>query len=331
MLGNTAILFLGGNRVVDPVVSGDGQSIVYRTTVGNAQQLFFVHADGSGLRQLTTEAAGIATDTLSGDGKVAYAVTASGAIVRIDTQTGSIKQLVGPAPRIRSFTGGHAPGSVILVDGSGLSGTGVTIAGLPAPVVFASPERIDFQIPWETPVETQPVAPVPTATALALPGGDPYFDAAFPFPVYALDPRAVQLGPSDPRTNYIPVAVHQDGLRVVTLALPARAGEIVTIYATGLGPVSPPVVDGAAASASPLSLLTTPLKFSFLPGSGVTGNFPGFPLPAQVQFAGLAPGFVGLYQINVVVPNVAIPSVALAATTEGRGLLFLGDIALAQP
>ena len=172
----------------------------------------------------------------------------------------------------------------------------------------------------------------PTKISLVLPGGDPYFDAAFPFHVYALDPWAVQLAPSDPRSNYFPIAVHQGGSGVVTLASPARAGEIVTIYATGLGPVSPPLPDGVPAPPAPLSTITTPLQFRFFPGPGSSGSFPDFPYPATVFYAGLTPGFVGLYQINVRIPDLKIRVVSLTLTPpEQIGIYVLGDIAIAQP
>jgi uncharacterized protein (TIGR03437 family) len=337
--GNTAVLFLGGNLAVDPVVSGDGLSIIYRSTTGNVLQLFFVHADGSGLRQLTTDPAGIATATLSGNGKVAYAITQAGAIVRIDAQTGGMQQLVGPAPRIRDSPGGHAPGSVIILDGSGLAtstetgaapyqtqlgGVTATVASLGAPLLYVSPERIVFQIPWDAPVEVRPdFGAPPTKTSLVLPGGDPYFEAAFRFAVYALDPKAVQLAPIDPRSDYFPIAVHQDGSGVVTLASPAQAGEIVTIYATGLGTVSPPLANGVPAPLNPLSTVTPPLQFSFFPGHGSSGDLPTFPYPATVFYVGLTPGFVGLYQINLQIPNLKISVVSLT--------YFSGDIAIAQP
>jgi uncharacterized protein (TIGR03437 family) len=62
------------------------------------------------------------------------------------------------------------------------------------------------------------------------------------------------------------------------------------IYATGLGPVSPTVASGAAASANPVSQTTT------MPVVMVGG------VAAQVTFSGLAPGEVGVNQINIVLP-----------------------------
>ena len=62
-------------------------------------------------------------------------------------------------------------------------------------------------------------------------------------------------------------------------------------YLTGSGPVSPAQADGAAATSSPLVTITSARSASI--GSS----------PAEIQFAGLAPGFTGLVQVNVIVPN----------------------------
>jgi minor extracellular serine protease Vpr len=65
---------------------------------------------------------------------------------------------------------------------------------------------------------------------------------------------------------------------------------VAVLYATGLGPVTPAPPSGAPASASPLSTCQTqPL---LLVSQSV----------AEVLFCGLAPGFVGLYQVNFRIP-----------------------------
>ena len=76
-------------------------------------------------------------------------------------------------------------------------------------------------------------------------------------------------------------------------ASPAVRGEVLAVFATGLGPVQPPVDAGRPAPASPLSITTLP----------VTATVGGAPAP--VIFAGLAPGLVGVYQVNLSVPSSA--------------------------
>jgi len=77
---------------------------------------------------------------------------------------------------------------------------------------------------------------------------------------------------------------------------PARPGDVLQIFATGLGPVNPTVPSGEAAGV-PLSRLIDQAVVEFGFGFGA--------VMGKVSFAGLAPGFVGLFQINVEVPVIA--------------------------
>jgi uncharacterized protein (TIGR03437 family) len=65
-----------------------------------------------------------------------------------------------------------------------------------------------------------------------------------------------------------------------------RRGEFIEIYCTGLGQVQNPPEAGTAAPMSPLSRTVLPARVTI---GGVD---------ASVSFSGLAPGFVGLYQVN---------------------------------
>ena len=99
-----------------------------------------------------------------------------------------------------------------------------------------------------------------------------------------------------------PAVTHAD-YSLVTAANPAHAGETIVIWATGGGAVTPPVAAGAAAPASPLSwTVNTPVV-----------TIGGQTVP--VGFSGLAPGFAGLYQINVAVPAVPAGQVQLSVGT----------------
>jgi uncharacterized protein (TIGR03437 family) len=86
-------------------------------------------------------------------------------------------------------------------------------------------------------------------------------------------------------------AANQDG-HANSADAPAHPGEILAVYGTGFGPTVPPIPDGAASPASPLATGAPPNVF--LEGRQLA-----------VQFAGLAPGLAGVWQINIVLPNDA--------------------------
>ncbi len=86
----------------------------------------------------------------------------------------------------------------------------------------------------------------------------------------------------------------------VTDSSPAVPGETVSLYLNGLGTVTPPVADGAAGPTSPLSYAD---EFNNGALSVVLDDFVDNYAQTTVAYAGLAPGFPGLYQINFTVPS----------------------------
>jgi uncharacterized protein (TIGR03437 family) len=84
----------------------------------------------------------------------------------------------------------------------------------------------------------------------------------------------------------------------------ARPGEVLHLYAQSLGPVSGLPPPGVAAPASPLATLAQPMvcRAGASAEEGVT---------ADVLFAGLAPGMMGVYQIDVRMPATLPPSWAI--------------------
>ena len=93
---------------------------------------------------------------------------------------------------------------------------------------------------------------------------------------------------------------------LVTTAKPASPGEVVLLYCTGLGAVTPAGTTGAVASSTTLS--TTNIK----PTVSVGGA------SAAISFSGLAPALVGLYQINFTVPmDTPSGSASVVITSNG--------------
>jgi uncharacterized protein (TIGR03437 family) len=88
-------------------------------------------------------------------------------------------------------------------------------------------------------------------------------------------------------------AVNQDG-KMNSQASPAPKGSVVQIYAVGLGKTSPELPAGYAPPAGTLSKVTGMVQ-AYVDGT-----------PATVDFAGLAPGTVGFYQVNVRIPADAM-------------------------
>jgi uncharacterized protein (TIGR03437 family) len=91
---------------------------------------------------------------------------------------------------------------------------------------------------------------------------------------------------------------HSEDFSLVTPDNPAHRDKVLILYATGLGAVKPAVPAGQAGATNPLSVICTDVNAC----SSLLSVQIGFSF-YDVQFAGLAPGFVGVYQLNINVPG----------------------------
>ncbi len=128
----------------------------------------------------------------------------------------------------------------------------------------------------------------------------------------------------------VPAVTHADGT-LVTFDSPAKAGEVVVIYATGLGETDPPVPAGQPTpTPAPRARYAFSLQFDFSPNarprfpSRIPFSRPSGPAP---EFVGLAPGQVGLYQINVRIPET-IPPVALCHVDSTEGVNISSNLTI---
>ena len=171
-----------------------------------------------------------------------------------------------------------------------LNGTSVSINGIPASLLFVSATQINAQAPFETPLGT---------AALVVQNG------ALKSASVKVDVRAAAPGILALPGGSHALAVNYPGGALNASQNPVHPGEYAVVYLTGQGLVDRPVASGAEAPASPLSL----------PLAAVRAKLGG--IPAEVAFAGLAPGFVGLLQVNLLVPDIPGGEQALEVTVGG--------------
>lgn len=205
-----------------------------------------------------------------------------------------------------------APGSLVSIFGSSLSPTNqvtsvlplptalgescLTVNGQPVPMIFVSPTQINAQLPFQIEGNVTMILRTPGGVSdnfnlTLLPNAPSIFRTAVP---------GFDTG--------VPTIVRSRNQELVTLSNPIHREDTITIYLTGLGNTQPAIEAGVAASSSP-----TPTAV-VQPTVRIGG------VPATVQFAGLAPGQVGVYQINAFVPR-AVPlgmSLPLSVSQGGQ-------------
>ncbi len=198
-----------------------------------------------------------------------------------------------------------APGAIISLFGSGLAaaeafagsvplprqlrGVRVRIGEEDAPLFYVGPNQINAQVP----VSARPGTVVSIAVNV---GGQ--WSAPQSYRIAAVQPSIFQ---SDGLA-----AARDAQSRPITFGNPARIGSALQLFATGLGAVDPAAATGAAAPAS--STVRSPVRV----------RFGGVEVP--VSFQGLAPGSVGLYQVNVTLPATVPTGDQVPVVIEQNGI-----------
>ncbi len=179
------------------------------------------------------------------------------------------------------FKGNAAP--------TALAATTVTIGGQPAFIYYVSPGQINAQVPSNIPPGPQPVV-------VNTPGGT---SLAFTATVNTTEPGLLAPAVFNLKAGQYVTALFPDGTTFVmppgsiggVAARQAKPGDTIVFYGVGFGVVTPDSPAGQIVTQA--NRLASTFQAAF---AGV---------PATVTFAGLSGGYLGLYQFNVVVPNVA--------------------------
>ncbi len=204
-------------------------------------------------------------------------------------------------------TPGAVPGSYIALFGAGLSDPGnigvadftaapylplaidnvsvsfdVPSAGisLPGLLYYVSPTQINLQVPWELQGQSSVLIKVTVEDSQG---------SLYTLPLATYAPAFFDYVESSTKSTLV-MALDLNG-NLIGSSHPATRGQLVHLYANGLGPVNNQPADGQPTPASAQSTTTTTATVA------IGGQ------PATVQFSGLATGAVGLYELIVQVPS----------------------------
>jgi len=204
------------------------------------------------------------------------------------------------------FHGAQAPTS--------LDGTAVTIGGQAAFISYISPNQINAQIPSGVGLGSQEIRVITAGGA-----SGPQTVTVNQVQPGLLAPDSLKLGGKqyteavfvDGATLALPAGMNPV-LNQGSTARPARPGETLVFYGVGFGRVTPNSEAGEVVQQ----------------GNSLLSSFQVFlgGIPAAVSYAGLAPGTMGLYQFNVVVPDTAtgdaVPVTFAVGGSTGQQVLY---------
>jgi uncharacterized protein (TIGR03437 family) len=171
-----------------------------------------------------------------------------------------------------------------------IQNTQVLVNGVAAPIYYLGPNQINFQVPMSTPTGSNADILVQRTDTGQILGN-------FPLAMDVASPAIFTTGGNGQGQV---AAINQDGT-VNGQSNPAPNGSVVTFFGTGQGfiPNAPP--DGTP----PTGAVPTTFTPQVIIGTGNTNN----PVPpSNVQYSGLAPGLVGVWQVNVLIPQEVAPT-----------------------
>lgn len=183
----------------------------------------------------------------------------------------------------------------------------LVVNGAPIPLLFVSATQVNAQLPFNV---------IGNCTmAVHTPAG---ISNNFMFTVLPAAPAVFQAGVVDGVATA--TIVRADNGQLVTPTNPIHPKDTIVIYLTGMGGTFPAIDAGLASPYSPLASATIVPKVT-LGGAAL-----------QVQYAGLTPGTVGLYQINAYVPPSGVPQgLSIPLTIDQGGSETTLDVRVVNP
>ena len=207
-----------------------------------------------------------------------------------------------------------APGTLVSLFGANLSAANavpsalplptvladveVRLNDVPLPLIFAGPSQVNAQIPYNLASDEEYQLEIRRGGAITTPQAIVISQAL---------PGVFTVDQSGQGQGHIYLALADGSQRLADADNAAAAGDVLVIYCNGLGLTDSAVIAGTAAPFSPLAVAANPVAVT------IGGR------NAAIAFAGLVPGFTGLYQINAVVPVGVTPSAAVPVVLTVAG------------
>lgn len=226
---------------------------------------------------------------LSADGWVAWAVTETNRLWRVDLRAGTREEILPPLGHVDIATSVPiVPGSAALLAGKFTAEQEVFAGTERWPTSDVNADGLWFQVPWEARGAQREL----TVRAQ----GNPFeevlrigFDGEYQpyFPTQRLRNSSI---------SEVLIAAHQDFRGVVSTADPARRGETIHVYMTGLGALAREVPTGERGPFPPVGVAKA-LTCVGQPRAGERGA------PVQLAAVIYASGMIGFYQVDVTLPS----------------------------